>query len=100
MADKEFEQITAVIVCGHDHLIPTDSDLIAIASSNHILRRTIHVAPDGLQIQFPELERSHIAYYIHDCRRDPAVIGQFVEFYIKPRAICIPIFYLSNVTWE
>lgn len=100
LTDKEFQQIPTVIICRHCDLIPCDSYVVPISSSRNILRWTVHIAPNGLQVEFLIGERFYIADYVHNRRRDPAEIIQLVEFDVQPIAIHISLSRSANISWE
>jgi hypothetical protein len=87
LADEQFQQVAAVIVKRHLDLIPTDSHSASITHRCHIAGWTVHVASNGLQIQFLISYSGNIPNDIHNRGRDPAGIVQFIEFDVQPFAI-------------
>lgn len=87
LADKGFDEITAVVVLRHFHTVPYDGDLVSIAGCLHVLRRSVHVAADALQVRLHFGQHTYVANHIHNRRCDPARIGKFFELDIEPVTI-------------
>lgn len=66
LADPGFDEITAVVIFGHADLIPGYGDLVAIPPGAHILRGTVHVGTDGLQVGDNVAHSVKIANHIDD----------------------------------
>lgn len=91
LTDKQLQQVAAVVVGGHLHLIPGDGHFVSSARRGNIFRRTVHVAPDGLQVEFFEGESFHVADHINDRGGDPAEIIEFVELDIQPVTVHVAV---------
>ncbi|MBE0685866.1 MAG: hypothetical protein IH585_07680 [Anaerolineaceae bacterium] len=66
LADPSFDEVTAVIILRHADLIPGDGNLIAIPDCANILRGTIHVRADRLQIGDDVAYGVEITHHIDD----------------------------------
>src|SRR5215213_6101838 len=74
LTNKEFEQISSIVILCHFYLIPTDRNIIPISTSCHIAGRTIHIAPNRLQIKLLVGDTGDVSTHIHHGRRDPAEV--------------------------
>ncbi len=84
LADPGFDEITAVVIFGHADLIPGDGDLIAIPPGTHILRGTVHIGADRLQIGDDVAHGVEVTHHIDDRIRNPAPVIELVEFDMQP----------------
>ena len=82
LADEQLEQIAAVLILGHFHLLPTDHDFVAVAHRGYTLWGSIHVAANGLKLEFLVTNRFHISNHVYNGRCDPAEIVKLVKFHI------------------
>jgi len=98
LTDKGHNQITAVMVGSHLHLIPTDGHVIAIADGLYVFRRVIVAVSNGLKIRLVVPDGGDVSNHIHNRWSDPAKIFQLIEFDVKPVAIFESSTHRASVT--
>lgn len=98
LTDKSFDEIAAILVLCHFHLIPAYRDLVSIAGGAYIARRSILIAANGLQVGRYLVDVADVASYINHRGRDPAEVIELVEFYIKPRTVDSPPAHAADIT--
>ena len=64
LADKQFPQVAAILILRHNHLVPTDGNIIFVTHGHNIVGRTILVAANGLQVEFLVANLGNITNHI------------------------------------
>ncbi len=84
LADPGFDEVTTIVILRHTDLFPGDGDLIAIPAGAHILRGTVNVGADRLQIGNDVAHRVKVTHHIDNRIRNPAPIIELIELDMQP----------------